>query len=99
MLLIECPFCGARDEDEFRFGGEAHVPRPGPAPDVADACWADYLHMRSNLKGVALERWCHSSGCGQCFNLARDTVSHRIFAVYRMGEEAPDITGIDGGAA
>ena len=89
MLLIACPFCGPRDEDEFRFGGEAHVARPGPASEVSDARWADYLHGRDNRRGVSLERWCHAHGCGQWFNLARDTRDHRILAVYRMGESAP----------
>ena len=28
MLLIECPWCGARDESEFTYGGEAHIVRP-----------------------------------------------------------------------
>ena len=89
MLLIDCPFCGPRDEDEFRCGGESHVERPGPAQDVDDARWSDYLHNHSNPRGPNLERWCHTAGCGQWFNLARDTSTHRILAVYRMGEEAP----------
>jgi sarcosine oxidase subunit delta len=29
MLLIECPWCGPRDEIEFSYGGEAHRVRPG----------------------------------------------------------------------
>ncbi|MGZ8625813.1 MAG: sarcosine oxidase subunit delta, partial [Actinomycetota bacterium] len=24
MLLIPCPWCGPRDEVEFRYGGQAH---------------------------------------------------------------------------
>ncbi|MGH6719268.1 MAG: sarcosine oxidase subunit delta, partial [Alphaproteobacteria bacterium] len=35
MLLIACPFCGPRDETEFRCGGESHIIRPGPAPEVS----------------------------------------------------------------
>ncbi len=93
MLLIDCPFCGPRDEDEFRFGGEAHVERPVPAPAVSDATWADYLHGRDNRRGPARERWCHAAGCGQWFNLERDTTSHRILAVYRMGEAPPESGG------
>ena len=26
MLLISCPNCGPRDETEFHYGGQAHVP-------------------------------------------------------------------------
>ena len=29
MQLIECPWCGAREETEFHYGGEAHVALPG----------------------------------------------------------------------
>ena len=90
MLLIDCPFCGPRDEDEFRCGGEAHIERPVPAETVDDARWTDYLHNRANPRGLHCERWCHSAGCGQWFNLARDTVTHRIAAVYRMGEAPPE---------
>jgi len=28
MLLIPCPYCGARDETEFTYGGPSHVTRP-----------------------------------------------------------------------
>ena len=47
--------------------------------------------MRSNPKGVHCERWRHVHGCGRWFNLARDTVSDQILAVYRMGEPRPKI--------
>ena len=87
MLQIACPYCGVRDELEFRFGGESHISRP--APDVSDAEWSDYLFNRDNPKGLHYERWCHSYGCGQWFNVARDTVTHQVIAVYRMGEPKP----------
>ena len=89
MLLIDCPWCGARDEDEFSYGGEAHIARPKRPEKLGDDAWADYLFMRSNPKGVHLERWVHQHGCRQWFNVARDTVSHEILAVYRMGEKPP----------
>lgn len=87
MLQINCPYCGVRDELEFRFGGESHISRP--APEASDADWSDYLFNRDNPKGLHFERWCHSYGCGQWFNVARDTVSHEVVAVYRMGEPKP----------
>jgi sarcosine oxidase subunit delta len=40
--------------------------------------------------GVHFERWRHVHGCGCWFNLARDTVSDEILAVYRMGEQPPE---------
>jgi sarcosine oxidase subunit delta len=45
--------------------------------------------MRINPKGVSLERWRHTYGCRQWFNVARDTVSHRILAVYGMTDPVP----------
>jgi sarcosine oxidase subunit delta len=87
MLLIACPYCGPRAEPEFVWSGDAHVARPPPECD--DATWGRYLFVRRNPKGLALERWRHAFGCRQWFNLARDTVSHEILAVYPMGAPPP----------
>ncbi len=89
MLRIPCPYCGTRDENEFHWHGDSHVIRPGP--EVSDAEWSDYLFNQNNRKGLHCERWCHVFGCGQWFNVARDTVTHEIHAVYRMGEPAPNL--------
>jgi sarcosine oxidase subunit delta len=91
MLLIPCPWCGEREETEFRCGGEAHIVRPRDPAALTDDQWADYLFMRTNPKGVQCERWRHVHGCGRWFNLARDTVSDQILAVYQMGEPRPKI--------
>jgi len=89
MLLIPCPWCGPRDEVEFHYGGEAHIPRPAE-PDALDgAAWAEYLFMRSNPKGPFAERWVHHAGCRRWFNLLRDTATHRILAVYKIGDPPP----------
>lgn len=87
MMRIPCPHCGICDETEFRFGGESHKTRPGL--EVSDAEWANYLFNRSNPQGLNFERWCHSYGCGQWFNLARDTATHEIHAAYVMGVAPP----------
>ena len=34
MLLIECPWCGPRQETEFFCGGEAHLSRPADVDAV-----------------------------------------------------------------
>lgn len=86
MLLINCPDCGPRAEIEFRCGGEGHIVRPGPHGTVNDQAWADYLYFRGNPRGDHHERWVHSAGCGRWFNIVRDTVTHRISAVYPIGE-------------
>ena len=84
MMLIDCPFCGPRDETEFSCGGEAHIARPLAENKISDAEFADYLFMRDNPKGLFLERWRHSAGCRRWFNMARDTVSHDIVEIYPM---------------
>ena len=89
MLLIECPYCGERDESEFQQGGEAHISRPKNPAELSDEEWADYLFMRQNTKGVFLERWVHLHGCRRWFNMARDTVTHEILGVYKMGARPP----------
>ena len=93
MFLIDCPFCGSRDQREFSCGGEAHIVRPRQPSSMTDEEWADYLFMRKNPKGVQYERWMHAHGCRRWFNLARNTATDRILAVYRMGETAPALNG------
>jgi sarcosine oxidase subunit delta len=90
MLLIRCPFCGARGENEFSYGGEAHIARPPDPSAVDDAAWTDFLYMRTNPKGAHAERWRHIHGCGRFFNCLRDTVSDRIVATYKVGQQRPD---------
>jgi heterotetrameric sarcosine oxidase delta subunit len=89
MLLIECPWCGKRDESEFHCGGESHIARP--PPEATDEVWAGYLYFRTNPKGVQHERWVHWAGCRQWFNVARNTATHEILAVYRMDAPKPDL--------
>jgi sarcosine oxidase subunit delta len=91
MLELDCPWCGPRAEIEFVCGGESHIARPGPPEKVSDEEWADYLFYRNNPKGVQFERWCHVHGCGQWFNVARDTVSHEVRAVYGMTDPKPSL--------
>jgi heterotetrameric sarcosine oxidase delta subunit len=93
MLLIECPWCGARDETEFRYGGEAHISRPEEPDRLSDAQWAEYLFMRNNPKGLFAERWIHVAGCRRWFNAIRHTVTHQIVAVYKPGESRPETEG------
>ena len=90
MLIIECPWCGARDQSEFSYGGEAHIARPLEPDALSDAEWADYLFNRENPKGAHREQWCHAHGCRRWFNAIRDTVTYEISAVYRVGESAPE---------
>lgn len=89
VLLIDCPYCGPRAEVEFDWGGESNLARPGPHDAVSEETWAEYLFFRKNERGAATERWRHSHGCRQWFNIERDTATHKVIAVYRMGEPRP----------
>ncbi|PAZ11239.1 ferredoxin [Streptomyces sp. SA15] len=90
MLLIPCPWCGPRDEAEFHYGGQAHVPYPEDPSALSDEEWARYLFFRDNPKGPFAERWSHAAGCRRWFNAVRDTATNEILTVYRAGEERPE---------
>ena len=91
MLLIPCPYCGHRPEVEFRYAGEAHIARPRDPMQHDDAQWADYLYMRTNPKGLHVERWRHIHGCARFFNCVRHTLSDKIIATYKAGAPRPDV--------
>ena len=86
MMLLNCPWCGPRDEPEFTCGGLAHVTRPPLYCD--DPAWGGYLFFRENPKGAYQERWRHTFGCGRWFNIARNTVTHEL-GIDRTGETLP----------
>jgi sarcosine oxidase subunit delta len=85
MLRIPCPYCGVRDQVEFRFGGESELRRPESPEQLDDAEWAEYLFYRENPRGLHHERWVHSFGCRQWFYVLRDTQTHEIVESSPMG--------------
>jgi sarcosine oxidase subunit delta len=87
MMRLQCPWCGMRDEPEFQCGGTTHIVRPGL--ESSDQVWGDYLHCRTNPKGLHFERWRHTFGCGQWFNIVRNTVTHEVTSVYLMSDSPP----------
>jgi sarcosine oxidase, subunit delta len=89
MLLIACPYCGARPELEFVYGGQAHLARPKDPAAVTAQDWADFLYLRDNTRGVHAERWRHTHGCGRFFNALRNTTTDHFIATYRVGEAPP----------
>ena len=53
MLLIYCPHCREhREEEEFSYGGEAHIARPLAPESLTDEEWGDYLFFRKNPRGI-----------------------------------------------
>ena len=91
MLLIPNPWTEPRPDFEYSYGGEAHIERPKDPDALSDEEWAQYLFMNSNVKGVYLERWFHAHGTRRWFNIARDTVTYEILAVYEMGQKPPKL--------
>lgn len=78
MLVVECPWCGPREEDEFSYGGQAGVPYPADPESLSDEEWAAFLFVRDNPKGAFRERWVHMHGCRRWFEVTRDTVTNEI---------------------
>ncbi len=87
MLLIPCPWCGSRSEDEFVCGSEADKKRPKDPSALSDAEWADYVFNHDNIKGNAREQWWHNKGCGRWFVIERNTVTHEITPVEGGGSK------------
>jgi len=79
MLRISCPWCGERDETEFRYRGDARRARP-PA-DAPPEEFVSYVYERANPCGWHLEWWLHAGGCRQLLKVVRHTLSHEIHAV------------------
>ncbi|WP_434361536.1 sarcosine oxidase subunit delta [Parasalinivibrio latis] len=93
MLHIYCPYCGeTREEEEFSYGGEAHIERPLDPESLSDNEWGRYLFHRKNIKGSHHEMWYHAAGCRKFFNVTRNTVTYEIEEVYKMGEQPPSRT-------
>jgi heterotetrameric sarcosine oxidase delta subunit len=87
MLRIACPWCGERDETEFRYRGDAS--RARPAPDAGLAAFTAYVYARANPHGWHLEWWLHVGGCRRLLKIVRHTVSHEIHAVGAPGDSLP----------
>jgi ferrochelatase len=39
MFIINCPYCGEREQSEFKAGGEAHIIRPKQPSELSDDQW------------------------------------------------------------
>ncbi|NVK29698.1 MAG: sarcosine oxidase subunit delta [Gammaproteobacteria bacterium] len=91
MFVIECPWCGKRDQSEFITHGEAHIARPTNGHEMTDAEWGDYVFFRDNPKGITRERWIHTHGCARWFNVMRHTVTEEIFATYKPTDPKPEL--------
>ena len=76
MLRIPCPWCGERDETEFRYRGDAGRVRPDAAATLEE--FVSYVYERDNPLGWHLEWWLHVGGCRRLLKLVRHTLTHEI---------------------
>jgi sarcosine oxidase subunit delta len=74
-FLLECPNCGPRDVNEFKFQGEV-TRRPKARPTLGEL--SEYVYFRENVLGVQREWWYHRLGCGLWFVAERDTATNRV---------------------
>ena len=89
MMRIPCPWCGARAQIEFTYGGDGTLARP--APGASQEEWAAFVYLRDNPAGPHTELWYHGAGCRQWFRVRRDTRTHEILASAPPGEALPDV--------
>ena len=76
MLRIRCPWCGTRDETEFRYRGDASLPRPDS--DAGLTAFTAYVYERDNRCGWHSEWWLHAGGCRKLLKIERHTETHEM---------------------
>ncbi|MGY8794548.1 MAG: sarcosine oxidase subunit delta [Woeseiales bacterium] len=77
-MIIECPHCGERHEDEFVYGGDVRHARPENPDALSDAAWRDYIYSVPNTKGWAKEHWWHVRGCNRWIVVQRNSVNNEL---------------------
>ena len=83
-MRIPCPFCGARDIQEFVHRGEAPPDRPTGGDEESLFAW---LYLRDNPAGLWREHWYHAQGCRRWLVVSRDTRTHRIEGAEFAGQD------------
>jgi sarcosine oxidase subunit delta len=64
MLRIRCPWCGERDETEFRYRGDASQTRP--AADAGLAAFNAYVYERANPRAGTWSGGCMWAAVASC---------------------------------
>ncbi len=86
MIRLPCPWCGARNVDEFAWHGEVAV-RPDPASATRER-WRAYLYLRDNPFGWVRETWYHRMGCERWLVVERHTGTGEVRTCVDGGERA-----------
>jgi heterotetrameric sarcosine oxidase delta subunit len=80
MLLINCPYCGERDESEFRYGGRRVIYPPLDSSAGIEK-WHRAIHLHDNSQEPIREFWYHESACELWIEINRDIDSHETTPV------------------
>ena len=78
MLLIPCPWCGPRPENEFRHGGEAHIARPADPAARRRRRMGRLPLRRGQPEGRARRALAARAWLRAVLQCVRDTVTDRI---------------------
>lgn len=81
MIYVDCPNCGPRNVQEFRYGGE-YNPRPSKPLAATSEEWTDYIYMKANTQRLQKEWWYHRAGCQLWFLAERITKTNEIKQTY-----------------
>ena len=73
--MLECPACGPRSVEEFRYQGEV-TRRPAGTPSQREL--SAYVYFRANVAGVQREWWYHRLGCRQWLQAVRNTITNDV---------------------
>ena len=84
MLRIPCPWCGVRDESEFRYRGDAS--RPRPSAEAGIEAFTAYVYQRDNPCDWHSEWWLHVAGCRALLKVVRHTLTDEIRSVEAAAE-------------
>ncbi|MEO0544103.1 MAG: sarcosine oxidase subunit delta [Pseudomonadota bacterium] len=85
-MRINCPHCGQRDLAEFTYHGDADQAAKRPeAAHENSAEWNSWVYDRTNTAGQHRELWQHTGGCRSFMIVTRDTVTHAIISVEKVG--------------
>lgn len=86
MILINCPHCGERTEEEFLYGGDVEHRRPANPSAMSDSEWNDYIYCVPNTKGWASEHWWHARGCSRWIVIQRNSINNELRPAAEEGD-------------
>ena len=75
MLFLDCPHCGRRSVEEFRYGEIPTTPDSIVDPTIATST-ADFCAPTPT--GQPSERWFHDFGCRRWLTVTRDTSTDEV---------------------